>query len=249
MGLLAGLAGLGGAASAAGGYGEQENNKDWEAQKLKLIEERTIRSEGRANAQETMTHNRDRANDLSDYELEKEDKIAAAIAAENTPTAISTRNKTDAGTGLLNAQTENLKRGRTKNGKPIDSGREVKKVVTDQDTGENFTLYKDGSIEPMTITSTTPGRGIPFNEGYDPVTSTTPVYGEVKGVRDAGERDYLNAYNDYVDKFKGNMLNYGKEPISYTDYIQTVTEGGSSAPAPAPKASGNNDLVGKYLSR
>jgi len=133
----------------------------------------------------------------------------------------------------------------SRSGEPIrgevESGNNLKKTITDQQTGEVIGIYDDGSTRPITTQSVEPGRGAPFKEGYRSRVETNPVYGEVKGDREAGERDYLRAYNDYVDKFSSNPMNRNKKPLSFEQYVAQFDKNGGSPVTKDPGAQNDPD--------
>lgn len=243
------LAGLGGAAQAAGNFAGKQldrfQDKQWQERKMEMIEKQKMRLQDRDlenrkefegikqnNRIDNMkseagmkmgfdAYNREqkRKDPAYQYELNAAEAQAKTAGVE----ASIAQMKGDCIQGDKNA-CGLLQRYASANSEPA----KVKKTFTDQRTGEVMKMYEDGTTEPVRTRSVEPGRGTPFKEGYQPRVEDNPVYGEVKGGREAGERDYLNAYNDYRMKLMNDPLLNDKEPMSYQDYVQMLKGQGPS---------------------
>ena len=242
------LAGLAGGLEAAGNFGQQKLDKLWQERKMKLIEEQQMRLQDRQNQRRDMEYERNRADQISDDAR----KIKEQVAIENWKQNQKNNSpKTKAEIARINAETElaNAKKGlldigvNPSSGKPIGGVKKVKKIVTDQKTGQSFKIYENGDVEPLMAQSveTVP---TPFVDAGNTNVVLKPVYGEIKGGREAGERDYLNAYNDYYNKFTSNVMNKGKQPLSYEEYV-SIMQG--KAPQPREPKYEKNDPVGAFL--
>lgn len=197
MSLLSGaMQGLGdGMSSFAGKVIDSELEKE----RLASINEMKIGAETRQDSREERQYQRGRQDKVADDTRGLQEKIAVDSYNReqdgNTPRA-------KAETGLIEAQIRKADATTAGLNKTTSSkSLKVKSQFTDQETGQLFNLFEDGSSEPVVTQETTKGRGIPYKEGFNDVTKITPVKGVVSQKNgqltqrdvDMGYSKYLNA--------------------------------------------------------